>query len=791
MLHRVDQEGRNNLDGLAGRFSNDALEAHRIARTLSGALRVKRALIQNTEEGYANALTVLYRYQSEGGVTVCFTSDPGGVVRISSDQHRPDSMIGSSIAAEPFFQQAMNGNLGLQILDPGWEGVPAYAAAFPVYDDTGRLIGSAGAMLSLKELERVMRNYTHSYLVREDGQILLEYENGKPSAYLWTRHRGTPPLLDSEPIDGHPVEVAGQTRLVLRKPLPVPEASLVVLQSLRPVVEVRLAGLAITTLAALLALLSIGIFIQKEQNLQRIRLSESKYRQLVEDAGSIILQLDTEGRILFANGFALSFFDYAAGDFLGAVVADTICTGDHPEFYEILRRISSHPDAQETLETVSRTRTGKKVHVSWSLRPVPPPKRKPDTPARILCVGNDITRLREAEAERHKLQEQILHVQKLESMGVLAGGIAHDFNNLLQGILGNASLAMQELPPESSVRDSIVHIESAALRAAELTGQMLAYSGKGRFTLADLDLNEPVRDMARLLKSSISKRVELQLDLREKLPGIRGDSAQIQQVIMNLITNGSEAIETGNGTVTLRTDFKFCDARLFQDAILAAPFPAGDYVVLEVTDDGCGMDRETVQKIFDPFFTTKFTGRGLGLAAVLGIVRGHKGAIFVDTQPGRGTRFTLMFPASSTSASVKSLPEQPPAWTGSGTALLAEDDPDVLELTARMLRKLNFTVIPAHDGVEAVEAYHAHREIVDLVVLDMTMPRMGGEEACRTLRTINPHLPILLYSGFSKEDAMNHFQDFGPSAFLEKPFRPPDLASKIRDICSSQEADNM
>ena len=264
----------------------------------------------------------------------------------------------------------------------------------------------------------------------------------------------------------------------------------------------------------------------------------------------------------------------------------------------------------------------------------------------LLLAVTDITERKSAENKRLQLERQMQETQKLESLGVLAGGIAHDFNNLLTVILGNASLALDELPPTSAAGDSLKAIEHTALRAAELCRQMLAYSGKGRFVIESIPLGALIRDMVSLLKASISKKAMLHLNLAESLPPLRGDPSQIRQIVMNLVINASEALGDHAGTITLATGLLDESPEPLAGVHFGEPLAQGPYVWLEVSDTGCGMDPETRRRIFEPFFTTKFTGRGLGLSAVLGIVRGHQGALKVQSEPGKGTTFKVLFPAA-------------------------------------------------------------------------------------------------------------------------------------------------
>ena len=278
-------------------------------------------------------------------------------------------------------------------------------------------------------------------------------------------------------------------------------------------------------------------------------------------------------------------------------------------------------------------------------------ERDPDgTPRWMLGTARDITKKIRAEAERLELERKIKETQKLESLGVLAGGIAHDFNNILMVILGNADLAREALPEPSPVRENLVEIETACGRAAELCRQMLAYSGKGRFVVESLDLSALVSDMPHLLEASVSKKAILRLRPAEALPRMRGDAVQLRQVLVNLVVNASEAIGERSGRITVSTGARECDRAFLDRAHLKTDPPEGTYVFLRVADDGAGMDAETRRRLFEPFFTTKFLGRGLGLSAVSGIVRGHKGTLIFDSAPGEGAEFTILFPALPDSA---------------------------------------------------------------------------------------------------------------------------------------------
>jgi PAS domain S-box-containing protein len=387
----------------------------------------------------------------------------------------------------------------------------------------------------------------------------------------------------------------------------------------------------------------------------------------------------------------------------------------------------------------------------------------------------DLRIRRRAEEERRRLDEQIFQTQKLESLGILAGGIAHDFNNLLTAMLGHANLALHDLPPESPARESVRQIEIAAQRAAELSNQMLAYSGRGHFVVQPINLNTLVTEIAHLLNTAISKSAVLTFALAAKLPAVEADATQLRQVVMNLITNASDAIGEASGTITLTTRMVVADTAFLATFTSAKELKPGRYVLLEVSDTGSGMDSATASRIFEPFFTTKFTGRGLGLAAVQGIVYGHRGALQVQSQAGQGTHFRVLLPAVVAKlAEQRQVAELKPI--GSGEAILVVDDEQgVREFVQRVLERGGFRVLLADRGSLAVELFQQHCNEIKAVLLDLTMPLMSGREVYQALRTLKSDVPIILCSGYMLEEAVLHFAQQELAGFVQKPFRATEL----------------
>ena len=401
----------------------------------------------------------------------------------------------------------------------------------------------------------------------------------------------------------------------------------------------------------------------------------------------------------------------------------------------------------------------------------------------LVCVVRDITERKHEEQRRLEIDRKLLDAQKLESLGVLAGGIAHDFNNLLTAILGNANLALMQSSDVAPHRPYIVNIEKTSLQAADLCKQMLAYSGRGKFVIQRLDMSELVNDMTHLLQISVYKRVTLKFDLAKELPAIEADPSQMRQIVMNLVINASEAIGDKEGVVSVATGVMRADRYYLTETYLTPDLPEGDYVFLEVSDTGCGMSSETKAKIFEPFYTTKFTGRGLGLAAVLGVVRGHKGAIKVYSEVGRGTTFKVLIPCVESPADALNKEVSTASdWTSSGTILVVDDEETVRTVTARMLEMFGFDVLMACDGREGVKMFGEHVDRIRAVVLDMTMPHLNGEEAFREIRRIKSNARVLLVSGYTEQEATTRFAGKGLAGFLQKPFKMDELRKKMRTI---------
>ncbi|MGC4073555.1 MAG: MASE1 domain-containing protein [Nibricoccus sp.] len=401
----------------------------------------------------------------------------------------------------------------------------------------------------------------------------------------------------------------------------------------------------------------------------------------------------------------------------------------------------------------------------------------------VSFVMRDVTQQKQAERENIENERKMLLIQKSESLGVLAGGIAHDFNNLLTAMLGNASLARLDLADNSPLHGPLSQIETAATRAAELCQQMLAYAGRSPLSISEVDITNLIEETRQLLQVSIGKKTEIDLHLERPLSLIRAAPAQMQQIVMNLVLNAAEAIGENAGRITIRTRSQHFDAAELKRRFLSAPLAAGPYVLIEVSDTGCGMTRETMERIFEPFFTTKFTGHGLGLAAVMGIVRSHGGGICVASEPGKGSAFSIVFPSA-----VGSTPSIPISKTLSpfgravGLALVVDDEAHVRTLVSKILTMLGFSVVTAVDGLDALENFRRDSEQLKVVILDLTMPRMDGEQAFLEMNRMNPGVPVILMSGFSEKLTLDRFATTKPAGFLAKPFDLKTVQERVMAV---------
>ena len=515
-----------------------------------------------------------------------------------------------------------------------------------------------------------------------------------------------------------------------------------------------------------------AVHLSLEERLQELkqaemalRQSQERLRTVVNNAPVILWGVDGDGILTFLEGKTLQEIGIRPEQFVGKSVFQ-ISDGRVPELASQFRR---------ALQGESFANVEKMRGRIFEMRYAPLVENRNDVNG-IIGIAIDIT-------ERKQAEEALFQSQKLESLGVLAGGIAHDFNNLLVAMLGQTSLAERWLSPEHPAREHIRKAVDAAQKATSLTRQMLAYSGRGQFEIVPINMNTLIDENIKLFQASVPKNVQLEANLGPNLPLIEGDPSQMQQVIMNLILNGAEAIgqEPGTVQVVTRVEEVVDDAADGDWQSSGSVVTGARYVAIEIRDDGSGMSEGTLAKIFDPFFSTKATGQGLGLAAVLGIVHGHQGKIMVRSKVNVGTVFKLLFRASSSQIAPQEIEEHSDPISGhSGYMVLVIDDEEpVREAVYDILLMEGIRVLTAADGQAGIEIFGERSPDIDLVLLDLSMPGMSGEETLHKLREIDSSVPVILSSGYDKRDLRHRFNTKQLTGFVQKPYTAKRLSDTI------------
>jgi len=517
-----------------------------------------------------------------------------------------------------------------------------------------------------------------------------------------------------------------------------------------------------------------------EQATEALRRSERRLKNIVEHSTNLFYS-HTAGHVLtYVSPQSRAFFDCEPDE---ALVRWTEFVTDNPVNalgFEATQRAIDTGVRQPAYELELRTRLGRTVWVEVNEAPV---VRDGKTHS-IVGALTDITARKRAEAEAAGLQARLQQSQKLESLGILAGGISHDFNNLLVGILGNADLALMDGTLPAPVRHRVEEVRMAAIRASELTSHMLAYSGQGQLSVQLVDLSALVEEMAVLMEASMSRKAALRYSFGKELPAVEGDPVQLRQVVMNLILNASESLGEKSGLIQMGTSLQEMTRGDLDQTLLGAGLAPGPFVSLTVSDTGCGMDPETQERIFDPFYTTKRSGRGLGLAVVLGIVRSHRGTIRVFSEVGRGSRFEVCFPAAAGTAvpDAKDAEDEIAPQPGAGAVLLVDDDPAVREVASAMLEGLGYAVVAVAGGREALAHAAAEGVRLDAVLLDLALGEMDGDEVLKALRVSRPSLPVILLTGRAPREVEQRLAGLPVDGVLRKPFRRADLVKALRAV---------
>jgi two-component system cell cycle sensor histidine kinase/response regulator CckA len=510
---------------------------------------------------------------------------------------------------------------------------------------------------------------------------------------------------------------------------------------------------------------------------RRLRKSEERFRKLVEASSDAIFLADAQGGITYASPSLNRVLGFSSDELLGTSGFALLHPDDLAAAHEYFCRVLAQPLEHLDFHCRVRHKDG-----SWRDLDVVCTNHLNDATVEAIVVNfRDVTERRRFDEERRQIEEQLRQTQKLESLGVLAGGIAHDFNNLLTVIIGNGEMARTYLAPDSPGLPLIDSLETAGRRAAELTRQMLAYAGRAPIERETFDISSLVLEMSQLLASVVSKRTPLTLEFGPEPALVDGDPTQIRQVVMNLITNASEAYGDRAGGIHVHTGVMNVTAESLQSRFITLTPPPGRYVCLEVRDAGSGMTDEVLARIFEPFFTTNFIGRGLGLSATLGIVRSHGGTIQVTSSEGAGTTARVWFPLATGRAPVKVAPPAQDVWRGTGRLLVVDDEHVVREVAYWMLTRAGFEVVTVDDGAAAVAWLREDTREVRAVLLDLTMPT-PGLEVLGTIQRERPSLPVVLTSGYTEQDVRSRFPDQPWADFVQKPFAAAELLRVLRRV---------
>ena len=496
--------------------------------------------------------------------------------------------------------------------------------------------------------------------------------------------------------------------------------------------------------------------------LKRLQALERQFNTIFQSSGDGLVVVGTDGRIRFTNKAAERLFHQSNEQLVGSFFGHPLVQGE-------TREIGIRGQGTEPTPVELRV-----VPIEWE-----------NAPAYLISL-RDLTERQKAEEERQRHETERQFAQKQESLGVLAGGIAHDFNNLLMSIVARAGLALRSLPPDSQAREHIQIIEKSGLRGGELANQMLTFAGQTHLDFQVINLQQFLKENKTFLRSTVSKRIRLTFNLGTSLPSIRGDRSQLRQLLMNIVTNAAEAIGDQDGTIRISSTLIETSTHDFRHYHIMGELPCGPCIALEIQDTGSGINPELIPKIFDPFFSTKFPGRGLGLAALLGIIRGHGAAIAVLSHIGQGTEFLFLFPTTKTPSPKNShsltLPDNQPRKVSPSKVLVVDDEEEVRAACSLILKEIGFEALVAQDGQSGNQIFERYQDEIALVFLDLTMPNVDGGKLAEKIRMRDQHVPILVSSGYPEEEVMKYFSQSGIHSFIQKPFQVENLITKIQEL---------
>jgi PAS domain S-box-containing protein len=757
-------------------------------------------------------------------------SSPGGEVIVSTDPRR----VGDYRVNDLFYSRGKSETFIQNVYTSPVTGRPALTIATPVMDDVGRTVAVLTAHLGLAHVDRLVADRTglgtsgEAYLVGPSSDFVssarfgrAEYRRGVFSegidralsgdtgvgeylnyasvpvigAYRWNPERELALVVEMTQREAFaPARRLVTTILGIGLVSALVLASgvfLIALQIARPVLAITKAASAVSqgnfeTVAPVMTDDEVGVlataFNEMTQKLRRLYFdlnqqvdattramvdlekSRTLLQAIIDNSTTLIAVTDREERFLLLNRSFERMLGVPQADALGKTLRDFLPPNVAAAYLDAASTaLFERRVAERELEMPLRDERRSFLLVCFPLR------ADEAEPYGVGAVATDLTEIRRAQEARERLEAQVQHTQRLESLGLMAGGIAHDFNNILTGVIGNTDLALQSVASGSSAHGHLERVISATKRAAELTGQMLAYAGTSSLRQETFDLNALLDEMTELVKASVPKKIAFRDELLAQPALIRANRAQIGQLVMNLITNAAEAVGDGPGSVLVAT-------RNREDG-------GQDWVALTIRDTGRGMDAKTLARIFDPFYSTKGPGRGLGLAAVQGIVRSAGGELSVESAPGEGSTFEVVFPSAQESTRVSpAVASAEDGFSGSGTLLVVDDEPMVRKVARVLLESAGFDVVEAANGVEAVDLYRARAAEIRAVLLDVTMPGLGGVEALKRIREVDPGARVILSSGYDERDTISHLDRDQGVEFLQKPYRARTLLKKLRTV---------
>ena len=785
-------------------FSHLTAEFEKIekaVKSLSGSPWITPALISRKDRDIANANSVLDRYNSSMGSSVSYLLDSNGITIASSNRNDSDSFVGKSYHFRPYFTQAIKGAPGRYFALGATSLKRGFYSSYPVRDDKGVIIGVAVIKEDVDAEEAHFVKTPYCFVVDPNGIIFLSGKKEMTLKSLWPVSRETQlallkskqfgtkefeAVLPREVADGTEITFEGKKYLASRKVVNPEGWSIVLMTTTERIFIYKSVGMIITIFICAFITVPFVINYRISASAEMIRESESLLRNIIDSSKDYIYVKDLRLRTILCNTTFAAAQGKRPKDLIGKM---DIENGWDPEYIKGNPEKGIRGIENDDLSVIR----GETVHIQYEpgnvkgethfFNTIKIPLRNQNSKITgVLGISRDITERKKMEEKKAELDAKAWQIRKAESLNRMAGAIAHNFNNQLGAVIGNLELAIINLSGNTGPVEILKEAMKSACKAADMSGLMLTYLGHTDGKHEPLDLSLICLRNLRILRAGIPKELELKTDLPSPGPTVKANEKQMLQALTNLITNSWEAMGDGRGIINLTV--KTVSSA---DIPIAHRFPIdwkpqeNAYACLEVADAGCGIVDNDIEKLFDPFYSSKFTGRGLGLAVVLGILRAHRGAVTVESEPGKGSIFRVFLPVSAEEVSQK--PEEAaeaPKQEEGGTILLVEDEPSMRKMAMTMLTFMGYAVLEAADGAEAVDMFQQHKDEIRCVLCDLTMPRMDGWETLAALRKLSPDIPFILASGYDKAKVMSGYHAEWPQAFLGKPYMLNELSDAIR-----------